>query len=129
MSFFEKGGRPIYPKQRDENYGLKEYICVSPVEQFMIATGKRQFKGYDDYNDLVRVQWDLETTGLNAEKDMIDQIGIRSNKGFEKVISVTGEGVDELFPISMLPVIKVFMFTAILLYLILGICIIYHLSL
>ena len=61
----------------------------------MIATGKRQFKGYDDYNDLVRVQWDLETTGLNAEKDMIDQIGIRSNKGFEKVISVTGEGEEK----------------------------------
>lgn len=95
MSFFEKGGRPIYPKQRDENYGLKDYICVAPVEQFMIATGKRQFKGYDDYNDLVRVQWDLETTGLNAERDMIDQIGIRSNKGFEKVISVTGEGEEK----------------------------------
>ena len=95
QSFFSEGGRPIYPKQNDTNYGLKEYICVSPVEQHMIRTGKRLFKGYDDYDDLLRLQWDLETEGLNPEKDMISQIGIRTNKGYEKIISVKGTGEEK----------------------------------
>ena len=56
MDFFKKAGRPIYPGQRDKNYGLKEYIAVSPVEQYMIATGRRMFKGYDDYDDLLRME-------------------------------------------------------------------------
>ena len=95
MRFFKEGGVPIYPTQRDKNYGRRDYIAVSPVEQFMIATGKRQFKGYDDYDDLVRMPWDLETTGLNPQKDSIDQIGIRTNKGFEKIIKVKGEGEEK----------------------------------
>ena len=95
MDFFKLGGVPIYPTQKDKNYGRKDYIAVSPVEQFMIHTGKRQFKGYDDYDDLVRMIWDLETTGLNGKKDSIDQIGMRTNKGFERVITVTGEGKDK----------------------------------
>jgi len=95
MRFFKEGGVPIYPTQRDKNYGRRDYIAVSPVEQFMIETGKRQFKGYDDYDDLVRMPWDLETTGLNPQKDSIDQIGIRTNKGFEKIIKVKGEGEEK----------------------------------
>ena len=95
MDFFKKAGRPIYPKERDSNYGLKEYICVSPVEQYMIQTGRRLFKGYDDYDDLLRMEWDLETEGLDPEKDAISQIGIRTNKGFEKIITVDGEGEEK----------------------------------
>lgn len=95
MDFFKEGGMPIYPNQRDRNYGRKDYMAVSPVEQFMIYTGKRQFKGYDDYDDLVRMQWDLETEGLDPEKDAISQIGIRTNKGFEKVIKVEGIGEEK----------------------------------
>jgi len=95
MDFFKKAGRPIYPKERDSNYGLKEYICISPVEQYMIQTGRRLFKGYDDYDDLLRMEWDLETEGLDPEKDAISQIGIRTNKGFEKIITVDGEGEEK----------------------------------
>lgn len=95
MQFFKEGGRPIYPTQKDENYGMKEFITVNPVEQFMIETGKRQFKGYDDYDDLLRMQFDLETEGLDPSKDCISQIGIRTNKGYEKIISVLGEGEEK----------------------------------
>lgn len=95
MDFFKKAGRPIYPKERDKNYGLKEYICVSPVEQYMIQTGRRMFKGYADYDDLLRMEWDLETEGLDPETDAISQIGIRTNKGFEKIITVDGEGEEK----------------------------------
>lgn len=95
MQFFEEAGRPIYPKTNDKNYGLKEYIVVAPNEQHMISTGKRLFKGYDDYNDVLRVLWDLETEGLNPETDMISQIGIRTNKGYEKIIKIVGDTREE----------------------------------
>ena len=95
MQFFKEGGRPIYPNQSDANYGIKEFIVVNPIEQFMIETGKRQFKGYDDYDELLRTEFDLETEGLDPQKDCISQIGIRTNKGFEKIIPVLGEGEEK----------------------------------
>lgn len=95
MDFFKKAGRPIYPSQRDRNYGLKEYIAVSPAEQYMIQTGRRMFKGYDDYDDLLRMEWDLETEGLDPQINAISQIGIRTNKGYEKIITITGEGEEK----------------------------------
>lgn len=96
MQFFKEGGRPIYPNQNDINYGLKEYIVVNPIEQFMIQTGKRQFKTYDDYDQLIRLEFDLETEGLDPQKNCISQIGIRTNKGFEKIIPILGEGEEKL---------------------------------
>ena len=96
MQFFKEGGRPLYPNQNDSNYGLREYIVVNPIEQFMIETGKRQFKTYDDYDELLRLEFDLETEGLDPQKDAISQIGIRTNRGFEKIIPVVGEGDEKL---------------------------------
>ena len=96
MQFFKEGGRPIYPTQNDDNYGIKEFITVNPIEQFMIQTGKRQFKGYDDYDKLLRMQFDLETEGLDPQKDCISQIGIRTNRGYEKIITIDGEGEEKL---------------------------------
>ena len=95
MQFFKDGGRPIYPTQNDDNYGIKEFITVNPVEQFMIETGKRQFKGYNDYDELLRLEFDLETEGLKPSKHCISQIGIRTNKGYEKIIPVLGEGEEK----------------------------------
>jgi DNA polymerase elongation subunit (family B) len=97
QDFFTKAGFPIYPKKGDQNQGKHHYICVSPSEQYMIYTGKRLFKGYEDYDELLRMQWDLETEGLEPEKDMISQIGIRTNKGFHKIITIEGETREEKF--------------------------------
>jgi hypothetical protein len=92
-SFFKKGGVPIYNK--DRNSSERNYVCVAPNEMYMISTGKRLFKGYDDYNQLVRMQWDLETTGLDGKKETIDQIGLHTNKGYEKILTTVGETGDE----------------------------------
>lgn len=96
LKFFEDGDVPVYPKQGHKEKGNNNYICVKPNEQYMISTGKRLFKGFDDYNELVRVQWDLETTGLNGKEDTIDQIGIRSNKGFERILTIEGKGAEKM---------------------------------
>lgn len=92
MRFFNESGYPIY----SDNDNERNYIAVSPVEQYMISTGKRLFKGYDDYDDLLRMEWDLETEGLDPTKDAISQIGIRTNKGFERIITIEGEGKDKI---------------------------------
>ena len=96
--FFNEAKTPIYPRaKKGEQIQSKdkEILAVSPVEQYMIYTGKRLFKGYENYDDLKRMLFDIETTGLNARVDSIDQIGVRTNKGFERIIKVEGTGRDK----------------------------------
>lgn len=97
LIFFKLASTPIYGEKNKKNVtekiiSTREFLAVSPVEQYMIYSGKRMFKGYDNYDDLKRLQFDLETQGLNPEVHAIDQIGIRTNKGFERVITITGVG-------------------------------------
>lgn len=73
-----------------------DFITLSITEQFLIQTGKRLFKGIDDYNDLHRFQFDLETTGLDPKKDRIFAIGIKDNRNTEIVLEVKGETEEEL---------------------------------
>lgn len=101
MRFFRESGVPIYPKPSDKNYGLKYFVAISPVEQYMIQTGIRLFKGYDDYDDIVRMEWDLETEGLDPNIHMISQIGLRTNNGFERIITIDGETPEEKFDNEM----------------------------
>ncbi len=96
QKFFEEGGVPLSSRNKDgSDTGERNYVTVAPNEQHMIRTGKRLFKGYEDYDELVRMQWDLETTGLEPQKDTIEQIGIRTNKGFEKILTITGNTPEE----------------------------------
>ena len=98
QDFFTKAGVPIHPRQKkgETDNGNREFMGVTPIEQYMIATGRRLFKGYESYNELNRFVFDLETQGLNPKIHRIEQIGIRSNKGFEKIISVVGNTKEEL---------------------------------
>ena len=91
ITFFEDGGLDIF----NDN---KEYYVTLAVEiQYLIQTGKRLFKGFEEYNDLHRFQFDLETTGLKADRgDRIFQIGMRDNRGFEHVLEIKGDTEDEL---------------------------------
>lgn len=96
MKFFEFAGTPIYPKKGESvNAMEKEFFVVSPIEQYMISTGIRLFKGYDNYDDLKRLVFDLETQGLEPEKHAIDLNGIRTNKGFEQIIATEGTTDEE----------------------------------
>jgi DNA polymerase I len=89
INFFKDGGIDIFKLHS------KSFILFSPTEQFLIQTGKRLFKGMDDYNDLNRFQFDLETEGLLASKNAIFQIGVRNNKGMEYVLETNGNTAKE----------------------------------
>lgn len=98
LMFFQIAKTPIYPrKKKNEEISSREkgFLAVSPIEQYMMYTGKRLFKGYDGYDELKRMLFDLETQGLNPNVHAIDQIGIRTNQGYEKVISIVGEGEEK----------------------------------
>lgn len=110
--FFKECGKPVYKKEKLDKSGniikepsyQNEYLCVTPQEQYMIETGRRFFKGYEDYDELLRMVFDLETGGLNPQTDRIEQFGIRFNRPvmldgkmqpFERIFSVTGNSKEE----------------------------------
>lgn len=97
QNFFNEAGTPLRGKKKtDENdASSQEFMMLQPVEQFMIETGKRYFKGYDNYDDLKRMSFDLETEGLNPKIHHISQIGIRTNKGYKKILTITGSSKEE----------------------------------
>ncbi len=112
LEFFKKAKNPIYNDKKDKNGNEipvakrddKQFLSVTPQEQYLISTGKRFFKGYDDYDQTLRLIFDLETTGLNTETDRIEQFGIRFNrpvkyKGkyitFEKIYTTVGDTKEE----------------------------------
>lgn len=82
LKFFQEAGNPVYAKDTDEGSKKrsKQYLIVTPQEQYMIASGKRFFKGYDDYNELLRLIFDLETEGLDPTRHRIIELGVRFNR-------------------------------------------------
>jgi DNA polymerase elongation subunit (family B) len=86
IKFFKDGGVDIFNKEFSSNF-----VMFSPTEQFLIQTGKRLFKGMDDYDDIHRFQFDLETTGLFPSTNSIFQIGVRDNRNMEYVLETLGE--------------------------------------
>lgn len=118
LEFFKKAGNPVYSNKKDENPDVtpsftvqpeakkdkRQYLVVTPVEQFMISTGKRMFKGYDDYDQTLRLIFDLETTGLDTQKDRIEEFGLSFNRPvlyngeqmeFKKIFKTIGDTKEE----------------------------------
>jgi hypothetical protein len=99
LNFFKEGGLDVFSKTCIQDTEIEQrslFVTFPPAEQFLISTGKRLFKGMDDYNDVHRMQFDLETMGLTASTDPIFQIGIRDNRGYEKILEVKGDTPQEL---------------------------------
>ena len=90
INYFKEGGIDVFKEEYRTNF-----VMFSPVEQFMIQTGKRLFKGIDDYDGLHRFQFDLETEGLFASKNGIFQIGVRDNRGMDYLLENDGENYQE----------------------------------
>jgi DNA polymerase elongation subunit (family B) len=86
IQFFRDGGADPWGER------TKDLIMVlPPVEQYLIQKEKRLFKGYEEYNDITRFVFDLETTALEPKDGRIFMIGLKTNKGFQKVIECSDE--------------------------------------
>lgn len=84
LDFFRYGG--LNP---NDNRDL--FLTIGTTEQFLIQTGKRLFKGMEDYDEVHRLTFDIETTGLYPENSYIFEIGVKDNRGFEEVIKIQDE--------------------------------------
>jgi len=96
LKFFKEGGIDVFSDKNIDPDDDKSpmyrsfFVMFSPTEQYLIQSGKRLFNGMDDYDDIHRFQFDLETEGLFASKHAIFQIGVRDNKGLEGVLETIG---------------------------------------
>jgi DNA polymerase elongation subunit (family B) len=84
INFFKRGG--LDPWKRKDMIQL-----IQPIEQFMIQTGKRLFKGCEEYNDIHKLVFDIETTSLDPESGHIFLIGIKDNRGYRQIIDSYNE--------------------------------------
>ena len=86
IQFFRDGGVDPWGEKTKG-----KLTVLPPVEQFLISREKRLFKGYEEYNDITRLGFDLETTALEPKDGRIFMIGIKTNKGYQKVIECSNE--------------------------------------
>lgn len=108
MDFLSDGG--VFPYQKtydDDNKVVKDidgkaimkykdlFYKLNDYEQFFISTKSRLYKGFEEYKDIHKVTFDIETTGLKYAVSRLFAIGIRDNRGFEKIIELDKQDDDE----------------------------------
>jgi len=64
---------------------LSGYYSVGTVESYLMASGRTYFKGLE-FDDPVRLQFDLETTSLSPENGRIFMVAVKDNRGFERIL-------------------------------------------
>jgi DNA polymerase elongation subunit (family B) len=65
-------------------------LIYEPVEQFLTLTGRGYFKGMP-FESLRRFQFDLETTGLDEDRDRIFMISMRDSTGWRTCLETDGQ--------------------------------------
>ncbi|HEU0301583.1 MAG TPA: hypothetical protein VFR37_19135, partial [Longimicrobium sp.] len=68
--------------------GAESVLALPPEEQYLVATGRTYFRGLA-FDDLHRLQFDLETMGLDASRDRIFMIAVKDPSGATQVLEVT----------------------------------------
>lgn len=86
INFFKQGGMDPWNEEVRQHF-----IVLTPVEQYLVQKKKRLFKGIDEYSDVHRFVFDIETTGLDPESSVIILIGVKDNRGLHRTISAFGE--------------------------------------
>ena len=67
------------------------FLALPPEEQYLVATGRTYFRDLS-FDQLHRLQFDLETTGLNPERDRIFMISVRYPDGTTEVLEARERG-------------------------------------
>jgi DNA polymerase elongation subunit (family B) len=69
--------------------GQESVLSLPPEEQYLVATGRTYFRNLA-FDSLHRLQFDLETTGLDPLHDRIFMISIRYHTGDTEVLESSG---------------------------------------
>ena len=73
--------------------GSESVLSLPPEEQYLVATGRTYFRDLP-FDRLQRLQFDLETTGLDARRDRIFMISVRYHGGDTEVLEVSDESAE-----------------------------------
>jgi DNA polymerase elongation subunit (family B) len=65
-------------------------LSLAPEEQYLVATGRTYFRDLP-FDALHRMQFDLETTGLDARRDRIFMVSVRYHGGATEVLEAHDE--------------------------------------
>jgi DNA polymerase I len=61
------------------------YYSAGNVEQYLMVSGRTCFKNME-FDDPVRLQFDLETTGLSPDTSRMFMVAVKDNRGFEQIL-------------------------------------------
>jgi DNA polymerase I len=67
-------------------------LFLQPEEQYLVTSGRTYFRDLP-FDALRRLQFDLETTGLNPERDAIFLVSVKDSVGLETTLDVAERGL------------------------------------
>jgi DNA polymerase, archaea type len=79
------------PVGRLRDLGPHAVLSLPPDEQYLVATGRTYFRDLP-FDRLHRLQFDLETTGLDPRTERIFMAAVRGVDGTTEVLEVDGQG-------------------------------------
>jgi DNA polymerase I len=71
--------------------GKQSVLALPLEEQYLVATGRTYFRNLS-FDQLRRMQFDLETTGLDPARDRIFLIAVRNPSGVAETLEAYGDG-------------------------------------
>src|ERR1035437_4649425 len=108
LNYFTEGGTNPFEKEKDKNNAFVRnkkgdlvyphrslFYSVKTTEQFFISKQVRLYKGFEEYKNVHRLTFDIETFGLRYQIARMFAIGVRDNRGFEIVLEVEKINNDE----------------------------------
>jgi DNA polymerase elongation subunit (family B) len=108
LNYFTEGGTNPFEKEKDRNGAFVRnkkgdlvyphrnlFYSVKTTEQFFISKQARLYKGFEEYKNVHRLTFDIETFGLRYQIARIFAIGVRDNRGFETILEVEKLNNDE----------------------------------
>jgi DNA polymerase I len=76
--------------QHASELGADAWLELPPEEQYLVATGRVYFRGLG-FDDVRRLQLDLETTGLDPDIDRIFMVALRGPHGEHELIEAAAD--------------------------------------
>jgi DNA polymerase elongation subunit (family B) len=86
----ERLGTPVSKPSELAELEPETMLALPADEQYLVLTGRTYFRGLA-FDHIHRLQFDLETTGLNAHDDRIFMVSIRDHTGVTEVLDGAAE--------------------------------------